>query len=68
MDFLIPKNNNQFLVDLIEKYQYSLNQVIFYFKIGNNWKFDKFLDTNESSNALKNKGLVTSMLKGIQKK
>jgi hypothetical protein len=52
-------------VDLIEKYQYSLSQVVFYFTIGNNWKFDKFLDTNESSNASKNKGLVTSMLKGI---
>lgn len=55
--------------DSIEKYQSSVNQVIFDSNFsGNNWKFDKFLDNNELTNALKSRGLVTSMLKGIEKK
>ncbi len=36
--------------------------------LGNSWKFDKNLETNELTNASKSKGLVTSMLKGIEKK
>lgn len=69
MAFSTHKNNNSYLEDSIEKYQSSVNQVILRSNIsGNNWKFDKFLDNNELTNALKSRGLVTSMLKGIEKK
>lgn len=69
MAFSTHKNSNSYLEDSIEKYQSSVNQVIFDSNFsGNNWKFDKFLDNNELTNALKSRGLVTSMLKGIEKK
>ena len=69
MAFSTHKNNNSYSEDSIEKYPSSVNQVILRSNFsGNNWKFDKFLDNNELTNALKSRGLVTSMLKGIEKK
>lgn len=68
MAFTIYKSKKSFWVALTEKYRYFLHQVIFGDNLGNSWKFDRNLDTNELTNALKAKGLVTSMLKGIEKK
>lgn len=68
MVFLTQRSSNLFWGDLIGKFPYFLNQVFFLLILGNNWKFDKNLDTNEQSNVSKNRGLVTSMLKGIEKK
>lgn len=65
MVFSMDRNRKWFWADLIEKYRYFVNQVIVYESLGNVWKFDRNLDTNELTNALKAKGLVTSMLKGI---
>lgn len=36
--------------------------------LGNSFKFDRNLDSNELTNVSKSKGLVNNMLKGIEKK
>lgn len=68
MEFLVLKSNNLFQQVMTEKSLSSVKMVTFFLNIGDNFKFERTLDRNEKSNKLKSHGVVTSMLKGIQKK
>lgn len=53
---------------MIGKYQFLAKMVNFLLNLGDNFKFERILDRNEKSNKLKSHGMVTSLLKGIEKK
>lgn len=38
------------------------------YNLGENFKFSRYLDSNEKTNVSTNRGVVTSLLKGIEKK